>query len=140
MNRLFVRDLVLVVAAITAITTLVLATTSHTYVEHRSAYVAPTATTPTARLGERVYTRTCAQCHTIDGTPRIGPSFLHDYGSTVVLDDGRRIAMTDAYIRESLASPRAKARPGYPATMPSFDGVLSDREVDAVVAYLMTLQ
>jgi mono/diheme cytochrome c family protein len=139
MNRLFVRDLVGVVVAIAAITAITLALTSHTYVEHRSATAIASAG-GAAGLGERVYTRNCAQCHTVDGTSRIGPSFLHDYGSTVVLDTGARIAMTEAYIRESLASPRAKARPGYPATMPSFDGVLSDREVTAVVAYLQSLQ
>ena len=104
------------------------------------AYVAPAASTPTARLGERVYARNCAQCHTLDGTPRVGPSFLHDFGSTVVLDTGAHVAMNEAYIRESLASPRAKARPGYPATMPSFTGVLSDHEVAGLVAYLQTLQ
>jgi mono/diheme cytochrome c family protein len=140
MNRLFVRDLLIVVCAIAAITTFVLAVTTRNFVEHRTEIAVRAGAPPTARLGARVFAAKCSSCHTDDGTPRIGPSFLHDYGSQVHLDDGRVIAMNEAYIRESLFYPRAKARPGYPPSMPSFDGLLSDREVSALVAYLQSLQ
>ncbi len=140
LNRLFVRDLCIVVVAIAAITTIALAASSRGLVEPRRDAPLVASGQPSARLGARVYQQNCSSCHTIDGSPRIGPSFLHDYGSTITLDDGSIVAMNEAYIRESIARPRAKARPGYPPTMPSFDGILSDRDVTAVVAYLESLR
>jgi cytochrome c oxidase subunit 2 len=44
-----------------------------------------------------------------------------------------------AYVRESLLAPRAKAQAGYPPAMPSFDGLIKDREIADVTAYLKWL-
>ena len=41
----------------------------------------------------------------------------------------RKIQMDENYIRESLMSPQAKARPGYPPSMPSFEGQLKEKEI-----------
>jgi cytochrome c oxidase subunit 2 len=79
-------------------------------------------------------------CHTVDGTPRVGPTFLHDYGTQVALANGTTVAMDDAYIRESILDPQAKARPGYPPAMPTFQGVVSDKEIRAVTAYIRSLR
>lgn len=141
MNRLFVRDLVAVVLAIAAITTVAL------WVSRRPALpngVKPIAVaqphTPEA-LGARLYdAKGCVACHTVDGTPRVGPTFLHDYGSTVALAAGGTVAMDDAYIRESLIAPRAKARPGFSDAMPSYAGLLRDDEVAELTAYLRSLR
>jgi cytochrome c oxidase subunit 2 len=61
------------------------------------------------------------------------------FGSQVVLGDGVTLVFDEAYVRESLSSPQAKARPGYPPSMPSFEGLLKDREVDALIEYLESL-
>ena len=67
---------------------------------------------------------------------RVGPTFLHDYGTRVPLTTGESVAMDEAYIRESLRAPRAKARPGYPPSMPTFDdAILKARDTTALVAY-----
>ena len=43
------------------------------------------------------------------------------------------------YVRESLATPQAKAQAGYPPSMPSFDGLIREREIAALVSYLRQL-
>ena len=111
----------------------------------RQAEAAPAPVVAAARspieLGKELYAQKgCIACHTVDGTPRVGPSFLHDFGTTIALADGSTVAMNEAYIRESVLEPQAKARPGYPPSMPSFRGLLKDREIDALAAYIRSLR
>ena len=44
---------------------------------------------------------------------------------------GAEVTFDEAYVRESLLRPQARAQPGYPPSMPSFDGLLRDAELDA---------
>ncbi|MBI3017750.1 MAG: cytochrome c oxidase subunit II [Deltaproteobacteria bacterium] len=44
------------------------------------------------------------------------------------------------YIRESLMQPQAKLVKGFPPVMPTFQGTLTDEEVNAIVAYLKSLK
>jgi cytochrome c oxidase subunit II len=95
---------------------------------------------PPEQLGKILYEKKgCNACHTVDGTARVGPSFFHDYGTTVPLSDGTQVKMDENYIRESLMFPQAKARPGYPPSMPSFDGQLKPKEIEGIIAYLKSL-
>lgn len=141
-NRLFVRDLVGVVLAIACLTTLTLwlvPASDHAFVEPPAHVDAPVGS-PIVR-GAHVYeAKGCIACHTVDGTPRVGPTFLHDYGSQVALSDGRTVAMDDTYIRESILHPQAAARPGYPPSMPTFEGMVSDKDIAALTAYLRSLR
>jgi cytochrome c oxidase subunit 2 len=92
-------------------------------------------------LGKMLYEKKgCNACHTVDGTPRVGPTFLHDFGTTVPLSDGTQVKMDENYIRESLLYPQAKARPGYPPSMPSFEGQLKEKEIEGIIAYLKSLK
>ncbi len=78
-------------------------------------------------------------CHTIDGSARIGPTLLHDYGTTIALADNTTVTMDAAYIRESILHPQARARPGYPPAMPTYDGIVTEREIASLIAYLESL-
>ena len=96
---------------------------------------------PPAELGAKLYEKKgCNACHTVDGTPRVGPSFFHDFGTTVGLSDGSKVQMDENYIRESLMSPQAKARPGFPPSMPSFEGQLKEVEILGLIAYIKSLK
>ena len=97
---------------------------------------------PPVKLGSILYEeKGCVTCHTIDGTPRVGPTFLHDFGSEITLDNGATITVDDAYLRESIESPRAKARPGYPPAMPAEYGtLLTKREKNGLVAFIESLR
>lgn len=142
MTEAFVRRLVAVAFAVTAITVIGLwfGTTRPHPPKHSFAPAVASKRSPEA-LGALVFERKgCAGCHSTNGSARVGPSFLHDFGSMVALADGSSVPMDEAYVRESLASPRAKARPGFPDVMPSFEGVLTERETAALVAYLESLR
>ena len=96
---------------------------------------------PPEQLGAKLYEKKgCNACHTIDGTARVGPSFFHDFGTTVSLSDGSKVEMDENYIRESLMSPQAKSRPGYPPSMPSFEGQLKELEIKGLVAFIKSLK
>jgi cytochrome c oxidase subunit 2 len=130
-NRLFVRYLLGVTTAIAAITTLALLCIP------RASQPGDTVLDEGAQLFD---SKGCSACHTINGNPRVGPTFFHDYGSRIALADGTTITMDDAYIRESILAPQAKARPGYPPAMPSYTGQITDREITALTAYLRSLR
>jgi len=92
-------------------------------------------------LGKSVYEKKgCNACHTVDGTPRVGPSFKGEWGTDVPLAAGGTVKMDENYIRESLMSPQAKARPGYPPSMPSFEGQLKENEIEGLIAYIKSLK
>ncbi|NVB85290.1 MAG: cytochrome c oxidase subunit II [Kofleriaceae bacterium] len=96
---------------------------------------------PPAELGKKLYEKKgCNACHTVDGTPRVGPSFAHDFGTMVPMSDGSKVLMDESYIRESLMSPQAKSRPGYPPSMPSFEGQLKEKEIEGIIAYIKSLK
>ena len=93
------------------------------------------------KLGAMLYEKKgCVACHTIDGSARVGPSFAHDFGTEVPLSDGSKVKMDETYIRESILAPQAKARPGYPPSMPSFEGQLKEKEIEGLIAFLKSLK
>jgi cytochrome c oxidase subunit II len=80
--------------------------------------------------------RGCLQCHTTDGTASTGPTWLNLFGSQRTFTDGTSAVADEDYIRESIFYPARRITQGYPNTMPSYLGVLRDREVDWLIAYL----
>jgi len=91
-------------------------------------------------VGELLYNRQgCAVCHTTDGTPRVGPSFKNLYGYEFDTVDGGRITVDDAYVKESILTPNASVVAGYQPVMTPFAGILDDREIEAITAWLRTL-
>ena len=48
--------------------------------------------------------------------------------------------MSESYIRESVIYPQAKSRPGYPPSMPSFEGQLKENEILGIIAYIKSLK
>jgi cytochrome c oxidase subunit 2 len=94
-----------------------------------------------ASEGERVAARVgCLRCHTVDGSPHIGPSFAGLYGAEVPLADGRRVTADVAYLTESMLDPAAKIHAGFEPVMPSYTGYLAPAEVSALVEYLRVLK
>lgn len=90
--------------------------------------------------GEQLYTaKACVTCHTLDGSELEGPSFLGRYGGEVLMSDGSRVPMDENYMRESILNPKAKIAEGYQPVMPTFQGVLKNRQVDALIAYIKKL-
>jgi cytochrome c oxidase subunit 2 len=76
----------------------------------------------------------------VDGKPSTGPTFAGLFGSSVALSGGGSVGVDEDYIRTSILEPSAQVVAGYEPVMPSFQGRLNDREIDAIIAYLKTLQ
>jgi cytochrome c oxidase subunit 2 len=90
--------------------------------------------------GQKLYSsKACITCHSIDGSPGNGPSFKGIFGHSAEMSDGSTIQVDENYIRESILTPRAKIVAGYQAIMPTYQGLLKDREIDALVAYIKSL-
>jgi cytochrome c oxidase subunit 2 len=93
------------------------------------------------QLGKQLYEKKgCNACHTVDGSTRVGPTFQGVFGTNVSLTDGSQVKMDENYIRESLLAPQAKARPGFPPSMPSFEGQLKEKEIEGIIAYIKSLK
>ncbi len=96
---------------------------------------------PPIELGARSYQmRGCTQCHSIDGSKLVGPSFKGFLARQHVLSDQSVVEPTDEYIRESLLDPTAKVVAGFEPVMPSFRGRLHDLEIAGLAAYIKSLQ
>ena len=67
------------------------------------------------------------------------PNLAGIYGRPVQLEGGRSIVADDAYIRDSMLQPTRDIVAGYEPLMPSFAGVLSDGEIQALTAYIRSL-
>ncbi len=91
-------------------------------------------------FGAKLYkSKACVTCHTIDGTASQGPSFLGIYGKNEQLTDGSSVLVDENYLRESFLNPAAKVVKGYQPVMPPYQGLLNDKEVDALIAYIKSL-
>jgi len=90
--------------------------------------------------GAKLYeSKECVTCHSLDGTRGEGPSFLNVFSHDVMLKDGSKLTADENYIRESILHPEAKVVAGYQPIMPTYQTLLKDAEVDALVAYVKSL-
>lgn len=90
--------------------------------------------------GKEIYAGKCVACHSLDGTPRVGPSWLKLFDKKGELSDGTTYVADENYIRASILNPAAKVVKGYPAQgMPSFQGQLSEDDIAGVIAFIKTI-
>jgi cytochrome c oxidase subunit 2 len=61
------------------------------------------------------------------------------FGKPVLLEDGRTVTADENYIRESILDPGAKVVNGFKPVMPTFQGLVSEEQLNALVAYLKSL-
>jgi mono/diheme cytochrome c family protein len=109
--------------------------------------VAAADTTPvTAEEGQRLYgLMGCVACHSTDGTVmgKIGPSWKGLFGSERPLSTGKKVVADEAYLMESIKDPAAKFVKGFDRTdnaMPSYEGIMTEKQMRAVVEYIKALK
>jgi len=91
--------------------------------------------------GRKLYqVRGCQQCHSVDGTAKVGPSFKGIFGEPQALSDGSKVVVDENYIRESILEPQAKVVAGFEPVMPTYQGRLKDAEIDALIQYIKSLE
>jgi len=80
----------------------------------------------------------CNTCHRFDVQGR-GPNLQGLFGKPVLLEDGRTVVADENYVRESILNPTAKIVSGFKPVMPTFQGLVSDEQLNALVAYVKSL-
>jgi cytochrome c oxidase subunit II len=92
-------------------------------------------------LGRRVFdTKGCAACHSLDGTPKVGPTWQGIWGEQAQMTDGRTVTVDAQYIKDAIVEPLKELRPGYAPSMPSYAGQLSENEINGVIELIRSLQ
>ena len=90
--------------------------------------------------GEALFTQlACVTCHLPDGTGR-GPSLVGVFGSVVTLDNGSTVTADESYLRESILTSQAKTVKGYEHVMPTFQGLINEDGVAALIEYIKSMQ
>ncbi|WP_368655319.1 c-type cytochrome [Castellaniella ginsengisoli] len=82
----------------------------------------------------------CVACHATDQKRTVGPGWGGLAGHEVQLTDGTTVTADEAYIVRSIREPDAQTVAGYPPhVMPSYDALIDDADMKAIVAYLSSL-
>jgi cytochrome c oxidase subunit II len=91
---------------------------------------------PLPELGAQLFrAQACNACHSIDGSPGVGPTWLGTWGEMRPLTDGTSVRMDEDYFIESIIYPNAKIVQGYPPAMPAYPN-LTERQLQGLVAYM----
>jgi cytochrome c oxidase subunit 2 len=97
------------------------------------------APTNMADAGEKLFADlACVTCHRADDQGR-GPSLQGLFGAPVKLQNGDAVTADETYLRESIVNPQAKIVFGYQPLMPTFQGLVSEEQLNQLLAYVKSL-
>ena len=82
----------------------------------------------------------CNACHSVDGSLKLGPTIKSQYGKNIRHTDGSVVIIDDQYIRESLIYPLKDIAEGYTPIMPSYKPVLTDEDIENLIAYIKAMK
>ena len=93
-----------------------------------------------SKRGEQLFNDlSCNTSHRNDGSGR-GPSLVDKFGAPQELADGTTVTVDESYVRESILTPQLKVVAGFNPLMPTFQGLLSEESVRALIEYVKTLK
>ena len=103
------------------------------------AWMGASSNGPLSVAGERIFAELgCSTCHRADTQAR-GPNLQGIFGHPVLLQDGRTVTADENYIRESILDPGSQIVSGFKPVMPTFQGLVSEEQLNALVAYVKSL-
>lgn len=82
----------------------------------------------------------CLKCHSVDGDPHIGPTWLDVYGREQRFQDGTTRVADESYLTQSMMDPGAQVVAGFQNVMPTYRGRLAGPEAAALVEYIKSLR
>lgn len=85
--------------------------------------------------------RGCATCHTVDGSPLVGPTMKGLFGSQIAVKAGgpeMKVIADEAYLKRAILQPDVELRAGYAAAMPPSG--LTDKELSDILSYIRSLR
>jgi len=80
----------------------------------------------------------CQTCHREDAEAQ-GPRLTGLFGRPVQLTGGASVVADESYLRESILNPMAKIVSGYQPIMPTYQGVIDEEGVLALIAHIRSL-
>lgn len=94
---------------------------------------------PEAEVGQAFFTTMgCQACHLPQPTT-IAPSLYGIIGREREFVDGTKLIADEAYIRESIMNSPVKVVKGFAPAMPPYASVISEEQLDQLVAYIQSL-
>jgi cytochrome c oxidase subunit 2 len=85
----------------------------------------------------------CNACHSSDGSKLVGPSYLGFWGKmrkVTAGGDKTEVMMDEDYVRRSIYDPNAEIADGYnKGLMLSYEGLVSEEEIDLIIEYIKEL-
>ncbi len=90
--------------------------------------------------GGGVLSGPCSNCHSLDGSEKPGESRRAPTWQGISGRAGDRVPGLSAeeYLRESIVDPKAYIVEGYLGIMQSFKFLLSEEDIDSLVAFILT--
>jgi glucose/arabinose dehydrogenase/mono/diheme cytochrome c family protein len=87
----------------------------------------------------------CVACHSIDGSTlgKVGPSWKGVFGSERRFAGGTKTKADETYLRESIREPALRIVAGFDNSdtgMPSYEGVITESQIEALVLYIKSLR
>lgn len=79
----------------------------------------------------------CSACHSVDGSPKIGPTLKGYFGAKLAQEDGAAVVGSEERLRSSLDKPQPLK--GFPPTMPVYADNVPEADRAALVAYVKSL-
>jgi len=91
-------------------------------------------------LGRILYrSKGCNACHALSDASGTGPGWGGIYGTERRFTDGTTAVADENYIRESILEPQVKIVDGYRNEMQSYQGLVTERELTALIAFIKSL-
>ncbi len=92
-------------------------------------------------FGQKLFaSKGCSACHNLDGTNQIGPTWKGVWGIQRKLKSGATVKVDENYIRNSILNPAGEIAEGYQPVMPTYKGIITDAEIDAIIEFYKSLQ
>jgi cytochrome c oxidase subunit 2 len=97
---------------------------------------------PISRGAKLVTKNGCVGCHSLDGTPGVGPTWLNLYGLERKLDDGTTVIVDQEYLLNSIVNTNGQIVDGFAANiMPqTYGDQLSEDEINNIIAFIESLK
>ncbi len=103
------------------------------------AWVSGNPSGPLSASGEKEFAELgCSSCHRSDVQGR-GPNLQGIFGKPVQLEDGRIVTADENYLRECILDPGSRRVKGYQPIMPTFQGLVTDEQINELVAYIKSI-
>jgi cytochrome c oxidase subunit 2 len=80
----------------------------------------------------------CSTCHLDTGQGR-GPSLKDILGKAEEMQDGSKVVVDEAYLRESILTSQAKIVKGFQPLMPTFQGLISEENLVALIEHVKSM-